>query len=146
LRVKAILADVDDGKVAVGMPVTVTLDGYPDTPYQGRISAISAVAQESKRQSLRRQFDVIVALDRLDGQRMRPGLSARVVVHRQSQNLALVAPRAAIDFSGKAPRVRLASGTMKDVTIGACNAQDCVVRAGLAEGERLGAIVEVRRD
>jgi hypothetical protein len=35
---------------------------------------------------------------------------------------------------------------MKDVTIGACNAQDCVVRAGLAEGERLGAIVEVRRD
>jgi hypothetical protein len=35
---------------------------------------------------------------------------------------------------------------MKDVTLGACNSQVCIVRAGLSEGDRLGAVVEVRRD
>jgi multidrug resistance efflux pump len=143
LRVKAALADVDDGKIAVGMRTTITLDGYPSVQYSGRIAAISAVAQESRRQSLRRQFDVLIALDRLDEQRMRPGLSARIAVHRGSQAQTLLAPRAAIDFSGNAPRARLASGAAKDVKVGACNAQDCVVTGGLEEGERLAPVVEV---
>jgi HlyD family secretion protein len=145
LRVKAVLADVDDGKIAVGMPATITLDGYPAMPYTGRIAAISAVAQESKRQSLRRQFDVLVSFDRLDPQRMRPGLSARIIVRRASMPNALLAPRAAIDLSGKNPRARTASGSMKDVQVGPCNAQDCVITSGLEEGDKLATIVEVRR-
>jgi len=145
LRVKAVLADVDDGKIAVGMPATITLDGYPTVPYTGRIAAISAVAQESKRQSLRRQFDVLVAFDRLDQQRMRPGLSARIVVRRGGASEALLAPRAAIDLSGKTPRARLESGSMKEVKLGACNAQDCVIASGLEEGDKLAPVVEVRR-
>lgn len=143
LRVKAVLADVDDERIKVGMPVTITLDGYPQLDYSGRIQAISAVAQESKRMSLRRQFDVLVALDRLDSERMRPGLSARVIVHQRTQNQALLAPRAAIDFSGTTPRARTSSGEMKDVELGPCNAQDCVVTSGLDDGDKLAPIVEV---
>jgi multidrug resistance efflux pump len=144
IRVNAALADVDDGKIAVGMPVTVTLDGYPDLHYSGRIAAISAVAQESRRQSLRRYFEVLVALDRLDPARMLPGLSARIVVRRDARPSQLLAPRAAVDFASKAPRVRLANGEMKDVQLGACNAQECVV-SGIDEGTRLAPIVEVTR-
>ncbi len=144
IRVSAALADVDDGKIAVGMPATVTLDGYPDLEFKGRVAAISAVAQESRRQSLRRQFEVLVGLDRLDPARMRPGLSARVVVHSMARPSQLLAPRAAIDFTGAKTRVRLEGGEMKDVKVGACNAQDCVV-SGLDEGTRLAPIVEVRR-
>ncbi|MEO8381832.1 MAG: HlyD family efflux transporter periplasmic adaptor subunit [Acidobacteriota bacterium] len=145
LRVNAALADVDDGKIAAGMPVTVTLDGYPDMQFVGRITSISAVAQESRRQSLRRQFSVLVALDRLDPSRMRPGLSARVVVRRESRAGVLLAPRAAIDLSAKTPRVQLAGGGKKDVRLGPCNAQDCVVLSGLEEGTRLAPVVEVKR-
>jgi multidrug efflux pump subunit AcrA (membrane-fusion protein) len=144
LRVNAALADVDDGKIATGMPVTVTLDGYPDMQFTGRISAISAVAQESRRQSLRRHFEVLVALDRLDPSRMRPGLSARVVVRREARPAALLAPRAALDLSGKAPRARLETGEMKEVKLGSCNAQDCIVVSGLEEGARLARVVEVK--
>jgi multidrug efflux pump subunit AcrA (membrane-fusion protein) len=140
MRVKAGLADVDDGKVAVGMPVTVTLDAFPDVPFKGKISAISAVAQESRRQSLRRQFEVLIALDRLDGERMRPGLSARIVVRRATQPKTLLAPRAAIDFAGK-PKAQLASGGTKEVKLGDCNAQDCVVLDGLTEGEKLAPVL-----
>jgi multidrug efflux pump subunit AcrA (membrane-fusion protein) len=142
--VNAALADVDDGKIAAGMPVTVTLDGYPELQFTGKIDSISAVAQESRRQSLRRHFEVLVALDRLDPARMRPGLSARVVVRRELKAAQLLAPRAAVDVAGKTPRVRLESGEMKDVQLGACNAQDCVV-SGVEEGTRLAPIVEVTR-
>jgi HlyD family secretion protein len=142
-RVKAALPDVDDGKVAVGMPVTVTLDGFPGIPFTGRIETISAIAQESRRQSLRRQFDVLVALDKLDPDRMRPGLSARVVVHREANKAALLAPRAGLDLSGKTPRARVARGGMRDVQLGSCNALDCVVVSGLNEGDTLSPVVQL---
>jgi len=145
IRVNASLADVDDGRIAPGMPVTVTLDGYPTMEFRGRVSAISAVAQESRRMSLRRQFEVLVELERLDPERMRPGLSARVVVRQEAKNALLLAPRAAIDFSGKAPQVRLANGKDAAVKLGSCNAQDCVVLGGLEEGQKLAAIVEAKR-
>ncbi|HEX9983894.1 MAG TPA: HlyD family efflux transporter periplasmic adaptor subunit [Thermoanaerobaculia bacterium] len=145
LRVAAALADVDDGRVAVGMRANITLDGYPSQPFTGRIESISAVAQESGRQSLRRLFKVIVAFDKLDPERMRPGLSARVVVDRGATATALLVPRAALDFSGKEPLAYLAGGEKKAVKVGACNAQECVVTSGLEEGERLAPVLEVKR-
>ena len=141
MRVNAALADVDDGKIARGMPVVVTLDGYPDMKFSGRIAAISAVAQESRRQSLRRHFEVLVALDKLDPSRMRPGLSARIVVRRETRPAVLLAPRAALDLSGKSPRVKVGD-EFKDVKLGPCNALDCVVVSGLEEGTRLEPVVK----
>ncbi|MDP9361778.1 MAG: efflux RND transporter periplasmic adaptor subunit [Acidobacteriota bacterium] len=138
LQVEADLADVDDGRIGAGMPATIVLDAYPSISFPGRVTSISAVAQESSRTSLRRAFRVIVALARLDPARMRPGLSARVVVHAMMQRNALLAPRAALDFSGARPRARLANGKTIDVILGACNAQECVVKSGLSEGETLG--------
>jgi HlyD family secretion protein len=145
LRIKAALADVDDGKIAAGMPATVTLDGFPSIRYAARIAAISAVAQESRRSSLRRNFEVVVTLDRLDAARMRPGLSARVVVRSGATPSALLAPRAAIDFSSDSPRALLAGGGSRSVKVGACNAQECVVLEGVAEGESLAPVSEVGR-
>ena len=144
IRVSAALADVDDGRIATGMPATITLDGYPGLQFRGRVTSISAVAQESRRQSLRRQFEVLIALDRLDLDRMRPGLSARVVVHREAMRTALLAPRSAIDVSAGKPRVRLASGKSVDVKLGSCNAQECVVLDGLEEGQTLAPVVEAK--
>lgn len=127
IRVTAALADVDDRKIAVGMPATVILDAYPAVSYTGHVSWISAVAQESttNRQSLRRTFRVAVQLDHIDLARMRPGLSARVIVRRETVENALLVPRAAI------------SKLKKDVRLGDCNDVDCVVVAGLKEGESL---------
>jgi multidrug resistance efflux pump len=140
LRVSAALADVDDGRVAAGMPATVVLDGYPGVTFTGAVTSISAVAQESNRQSLRRAFKLTVNLSRIDVKRMRPGLSARVVVRTQTVANALIAPRAALDLSAKSPRAHLEGGKSVNVTVGACNAQDCVVTDGLKEGQRLESV------
>jgi len=138
LQDEADLADVDDGRIGAGMPATIVLDAYPNMSFPGRVASISAVAQESSRTSLRRAFHVIVALDGLDAVRMRPGLSSRVVVHAMKQPNVLLVPRSAIDFSGAKPRARLGSGKAVDITLGPCNAQECVVKSGLSEGETLG--------
>lgn len=137
LRVSAALADVDDGRVRAGMPATVVLDGYPGVTFNGKIAAISAVAQETNRQSLRRAFKVTVSLDRIDTKRMRPALSARVIVNTDAVANVLIAPRSALDVVSKPPRARLPGGRMAGVSLGPCNAQECVVTAGLEEGQRL---------
>jgi len=82
---------------------------------------------------------VLVKLDQIDPQRMRPGLSARIEIDRESKDNVLVAPRAALDFSGKSPRARLSGGKFVNVGVGSCNAQECVVTSGLQEGARLGS-------
>jgi multidrug resistance efflux pump len=137
MRVVAALADVDDRKIAVGMPASVILDAYPDRRFRGRIADISAIAQESAKASMRRSFRVAVKLDELDFARMRPGLSARVIIRRDVSPTALLAPRAALDFTSAKPKARTSSGKLVDVTLGACNAQECIVTGGLNEGDQL---------
>ena len=136
LRVEAALADVDDGRIAAGMPASVILDAYPALRYSARVSEISAVAQESTRNSVRRSFRVLVKLDQIDTARMRPGLSARVIVRTMAQPTALLASRTALDLGAK-PKAHLASGRSVDVKLGPCNAQECVVLEGLHEGDEL---------
>ena len=144
LQVSAWLADVDDGRIAVGQRANVVLDGYPQMAFGGKVTSISAVAHESARMSLRRAFKVVVLLDRIDPQRMRPGLSARVTIRRENTAAALLAPRAALDLTGKTPKATLANGETVDVILGSCNAQECVVKSGLEEGQRLAALGEVK--
>ena len=138
LRVETDLPDVDDGKIGAGMPATVVLDAYPALSFPARVTSVSAVAQESSRQSLRRVFNAIVTLEKLDKKIMRPGLSARVIVHAIGNPDALLAPRAALDLSSPKPKARLESGKVVPVTLGPCNAQECIVTSGLKEGDRLG--------
>src|SRR5437762_5563828 len=112
LQVAASLPDVDDGRVAVGMPASITIDGYPGMHFPGVVQSISAVAQEEVRNSMRRRFRVVIRIDRIDRALMRPGLSARVQIRREMLRDVLLAPRAAIDFTSKEPRARLASGKL----------------------------------
>jgi HlyD family secretion protein len=137
LQVSASLPDVDDGRIAAGMPAVVTVDGYPSLHFPATVASVAAVAQEEARLSMRRKFRVVVKLAKIDPSMMRPGLSARVEIRRELQRGVLIAPRAAIDFSAKQPRARLASGKSVAVTVGSCNAQECVVKSGLDEGVRL---------
>ena len=139
LRIEAVLSDVDDGKVQVGMPVVATLDAYPAVRYTGRVVEVQPVARELNRNPLLRFFPVTVALDRVDPARMRPGLSARVEVMPPAGGAALLAPRAGLDLGAKPPRARLAGGGAAEVKLGPCSALDCVILSGLREGMELRA-------
>lgn len=136
IRVKAWLSDVDDGKVAADMPAQVFLDAYPDQMLPGKILEIAQVAREASERSLRRVFQVSLALglEAADA-RLRPGLSARVEVIADRRPDAVMVPREALSLEGE-PRVTLAGGTRRAITLGPCNAEVCVA-AGLEPGARL---------
>jgi multidrug resistance efflux pump len=137
LMVQADLSDVDDGRIAPGMEAVCTLDAYPSESFRGRVVDISAVAQEKPRRPLLRSFPVQVRLDRVDPRRMRPGMSVRVEVLGAEIRGALLVPRAALDVSGRSPRVLLADGTAREVRLGPCDASFCVVQGGLDAGAKL---------
>ncbi|HKO94404.1 MAG TPA: HlyD family efflux transporter periplasmic adaptor subunit, partial [Polyangiaceae bacterium] len=124
MHVNAWLSDVDDGRIAVGSRAISYLDAYPEIQFPGTITEISPVAREPSRDSWRRSFLVTVALDRVDLERMRPGMSVRVEVSAQRTPSALLAPRISVDSSATPPRLELAQGSV-EVNLLACNQQSC---------------------
>lgn len=134
--VHARLSDVDDGKIAPGLPAVCALDSHPAATFRGRVAQISPVARDVSRNSLLRYFPVRVALDRMDP-RMQPGMSVRVEVLGREVRDAVIAPRAGLDLAARPPRARLAGGRTAEVRLGPCTATECVVVSGLKEGDRL---------
>jgi len=135
VEVRAALSDVDDGRVAVGDVGACTLDAYPADAIECTIREITPVARaESGRGSLRRMFDVTFKLAKSDAERMRPGMSVKVVVSHKPID-AIVVPRGAVVRDGDATRVRLADGGTRDVKLGACDEQGCAVEQGVEVGD-----------
>jgi multidrug efflux pump subunit AcrA (membrane-fusion protein) len=95
------------------------------------------VAKESPGSALLRYFPVVIALDRTDPEKMRPGMSVRVEVQGEDHQGVVLAPRAALDLSTRRPRALLAQGGAVEIELGPCSAQECVVQSGLAAGTRL---------
>lgn len=145
LAVAARLFDVDDGRVLPGQAVRARLDAFPDRVYTGRVREADEVANQDGRLSLRRFFNVKIALDEVDPELMRPGMSVKVVIAAPPLEDVLLVPRAALDWSGGEPRAVAADRSLKPVELGPCNAFHCVVKAGLEEGEELARAWEVWR-
>jgi len=136
IQVRADLIDVDDGRIELHLPATCTLDAYPVDPIPCTVEELTPVASPKPGQdSLRRTFSVMLALEHRDPAHLRPGMSVKVELHRLLRD-ALVVPRAAV-MRGSGDRVWLASGELRAVTIAACDAQQCAVSTGLAEGDVL---------
>lgn len=138
LEVTAHLPDVDDGAIAPGMTARVILDAYPSETFPAKVTDVAPVAQAEGPSSLRRHFRVRVHLDRVEPERMIPGMSARVEVIAERRSGVLLAPRAALlEGAGQEGSAVLASGGTAPVRLGPCNDLECVVQGGLGEGTRL---------
>ena len=137
LFVRARLFDVDDGRIAAGQRAWAVLDAFPKTRIGGQVREIDAVAEETGPSSARRFFDVTIDLDEVDPLRMRPGMSVKVVVEGEPVRDALLVPREALDLSGEGALAALGEGDWAEVSLGSCDARQCVVLEGLEEGTTL---------
>ncbi|NVB79524.1 MAG: hypothetical protein HOV81_14100 [Kofleriaceae bacterium] len=135
MEVRAGLSDVDDGRVSIGMKGTCTLDAFPADALPCMVKELMPVATEEGR-SLRRAFSIVLTLDKVDQERMRPGMSVKVELHRQPE-AGIVVPRGAVVFAkgSKTARVQLASGGTREVELGSCDAKSCIVAKGIGDGE-----------
>lgn len=139
MMVEARLSDVDDGKIAIGMPAECTLDTYPENPIGGVVTEISPVAHEAGRRSMQRYFRVAVNLDSSDPDLMRPGMSVKVEVRTHSLDDAILVPRGALVFEDDGVQVVLSGGGLEQVSLGPCNVLECVLEDGPPVGTTLGS-------
>jgi len=137
MAVKARLFDVDDGRLLLGMKVLCLLDTYPQDVFPAAIRDITPIAQEIGPFSMRRAFDVMIDLDDVDSEKMRPGMSVRVEAAEALPGTHLLVPRWAIETGKEYTRVHLKAGGWKTVELGPCSAQLCIVEKGLEEGVAL---------
>ena len=90
--------------VAVGMPVSMTLDYLPGRQWQGEVNYVYPSLDEQTR-TLR----VRLRFNNADGA-LKPNMFAQVVIHADSGKRALVVPREAVIRTGSQDRVVLALG------------------------------------
>ncbi len=127
---QAMAADVRTGGSA-----QVRIDGFPGEAISGRITAILPMLSDASR-SLR----VRVELPNRDG-RLRPGLSAQVILAHTDQATALSVPTEAVIRTGKRTLVMVAGDAGHfipvEVTLGREVNERTVILAGLEEGQQV---------
>jgi multidrug resistance efflux pump len=135
--VRAVLSDVDDGRVHPGMKAGCVLDAYPERVFAGLVRSVNPVAREPERNSTRRFFSVVIELDETDESIMRPGLSAKVLVEGLDESERLLVPREALAHEAEGSFAYDSSGERHPVKLGPCNARHCELLEALDEGLRL---------
>ena len=133
-RVRVNQADING--LRVGQPVKVGLDAYPDLFFDGRVAQISPIAVTSTLNPKVRNFVVLIDVTGSHANLM-PDLTASLDVELAREPGALVVPRDTIRYDGDRAFVRVKRGSDfedRSVTVGATNAHEAVITAGLDDG------------
>jgi HlyD family secretion protein len=82
IRVRTLVNETDIGKVRPGLPATVTVDAYPDRPFNGIVEKIEP--QATVQQSVT-MFPVLVSIDNVGGLLM-PGMNGEVSIETERRD------------------------------------------------------------
>jgi HlyD family secretion protein len=92
VQVRALVDETDVGKIQPGMPVTITVDAYPNRPFTGDVLKIEPQATVQQNVTM---FPVLVRIPNA-GSMLKPGMNAEVEVHVGSRQNVLAVPNAAL--------------------------------------------------
>jgi multidrug efflux pump subunit AcrA (membrane-fusion protein) len=136
MRVRAKVNQADIRLVKQGLPVRIGLDAYPNLAFTGRVIQLSPLATTSTMSPAVRQFVALVSVDGSHPNLM-PDLTASLDVELERQAGVLAVPRDAVRVQDGHATVRVRNGSAfqdRAVTLGATNAFEVVVTAGLEDG------------
>lgn len=92
VQVRTLVDETDIGKIQAGQTTTVTVDAFPNHPFDGYVLKVEphdTVAQNVT------MFPVLVRIDNRDGL-LRPGMNTEVEIHVGQRDNALAVPNAAL--------------------------------------------------
>jgi HlyD family secretion protein len=93
VQVRTLVDETDIGKIRPGLRATVTVDAYPNTPFDGEVLKVEPLATTTQNVTM---FPVIV---RIETGRSLPGMNVYVEIGRQPRQRWRV-PNAALLTSG----------------------------------------------
>ena len=92
VQVRTLVDETDIGKIQPGQSATVTVDAFPNRPFQGEVLKIEPQALTEQNVTM---FPVLVRIDNRRGL-LRPGMNAEVEIHVGEREGVLAVPNAAL--------------------------------------------------
>jgi len=92
VQVRSLVDETDIGKIQPGMPVTITVDAYPNRPFEGAVLKVEPLATTQQNVTM---FPVLVRIANQQGL-LKPGMNADVEVHVGNRQNVLAVPNAAL--------------------------------------------------
>jgi HlyD family secretion protein len=92
VQVRALVDETDVGKIQAGMPVTITVDAFPNRAFTGDVLKIEPQATVQQNVTM---FPVLVRIPN-PGKLLKPGMNTEVEVHVGSRQNVLAVPNAAL--------------------------------------------------
>jgi HlyD family secretion protein len=92
VQVRALVDETDIGKIQPGMDVTITVEAYPNRPFQGKVLKIEPQALVQQNVTM---FPVLARIANMNDL-LKPGMNAEVEVHIGERRGVLAVPNAAL--------------------------------------------------
>ncbi len=92
VQVRTLVDETDIGKIRSGLRATVTVDAYPNQPFQGEVLKVEPQAETQQNVTM---FPVLVRIDNRQGL-LKPGMNTDVQIHVGRRDSALAVPNAAL--------------------------------------------------
>ncbi len=134
VRVRVYVDEPELGRVAAGMPVTITWDALPNRTWKGSVERMpDQIAALGSRQVA----EVVCVIDNPGGELL-PGANVNAEIRSRVAENALTIPREALRRESNVPGVLLLQGdkvVWRKVTLGVSAVTRVQVLEGLAEGD-----------
>ncbi len=92
VQVRTLVDEVDIGKIRAGLRATVTVNAYPNQPFQGEVLKVEPQAETAQNVTM---FPVIIGVENRQGL-LKPGMNADVQVHVGQRDNVLAVPNSAL--------------------------------------------------
>jgi HlyD family secretion protein len=92
VQVRTLVDETDIGKIRAGLRATVTVDAYPNSPFEGTVLKIEPQAETLQNVTM---FPVLVRIENRDG-RLKPGMNTEVEIHVGRRDSVLAIPNASL--------------------------------------------------
>lgn len=135
--------------LAVGKPVTLHLDAYPELPITGTLTQLDALAKAKEQDSPVNYFQITVTLDKTLTEIMQPGRQVNAMVHALDLNDVVTVPNQALfQKSGEYwVYIKTSAGFAKrSVKLGNRSLNRTVVTEGLEQGDVIALTTPPKRN
>lgn len=132
--------EADSGRIALGQHARLRLDAHPEEIFDAKLTTIRPTVQQRSWRDPRKVVKVVLALDRTDAGRMRPGMRIKGKVVIGNDQEVLMIPLDAVNQDDLGPRVAVKTAFGRRLVrpeLGERSGDWVVVRSGLEVGDRV---------
>lgn len=139
VQVRTLVDEVDIGKIKDGLRATVTVNAYPNQPFQGEVLKVEPKAETAQNVTM---FPVIIRVPNRQGL-LKPGMNADVQIHVGQRDNVLAVPNAALrterDVGSAAMVLGLTDEQLQPMLEAARAVRDSLAAAARPAGDSAGA-------